>query len=497
MRFIAPLVLLAMLSLLSVHGHSETAACSSCHEDSDSSMHAMLGSKHGPLANCESCHGPSLDHLSRPTLTAPDVSFGPRWSASAAAQDGQCLECHQDNTAAHWRDSLHMVNNVTCISCHDLHVEQDRVLQARQQAEVCTICHKTQKTGIHGKERMRRMNPDCTSCHNPHADQRPQAVMMSNDSAGCRRCHKLDRMQDSSKVSDSAKTYHRVMDKKEMTCLACHEGVAHGATDTEELFHALPQASGELTLFYPGQSDSDWLLSQHPGSQPLRQGASCQTCHRGDEAAMGASLGQQQASSRIINTSFLAEDDRLILRLQWQGSEDDQSVAFMWGFGGDQEFARGGCWAACHADMPGMSRDRGVGIDKYLRNSRKQMQAVGQPALLKTDEQLEQMIAAGDFVELWTIDLARGKARVATLLADLDWQQAGLLSVSTEFADGVWNATIQRPLRVDAPLRSITPGQSYTFGMALHSKDHRGAAHWVSLPTSFSINGHDTNFRAE
>jgi predicted CXXCH cytochrome family protein len=500
MRTIVCLALATALSLFSLQLTAASDGCLTCHNDEDGSpIHALLESKHGRVAEaCEACHGPSTEHRGRPTETSPDISFGPRWTATVAQQDEQCLACHQDDVAAHWQDALHMANNITCVGCHDSHTVEDPALNPKTQADVCTTCHKTQKAGIHGKERMRKMNPPCTTCHNPHADQRPVTVMMANDSQGCRRCHKLPRMEKSDKVSAKAKSYHRSMSGKELTCISCHQGVAHGATDAVEPFLPLPTEARDVTLFYPGQSDADWILSEHKGSQPVRQGSNCQQCHRGDEADMGAALGTEDPTSRVINTSFRAEDDRLIMTLAWQGEANDADIALMWGYGVNDAFRRGGCWAACHSDMNGMTADRGVKPKKYLNVSRAQKQRIGAPTLIKDKAALSELMSAGNFVELWRVDLQKkGKVEVSALLSGLDKLKNTNISATATHKDGMWSVTLQRPLRPDAPLQPLDLDRAYTFGMALHGKGRAGADHWVSLPMTFSMDRDDTDFRAD
>ncbi len=476
---------------------AESEACLGCHSDEPGTpIHALLQSGHGSVAQaCEACHGPSADHMRRPTIASPDISFGPRWTANTAQQDSQCLGCHQANVASHWSDALHMANNVTCVGCHKLHVEQDPISARGGQLEVCTTCHKTQKTGIHGKQRMVRMNPDCTSCHNPHADQSPAGVMLANDSAGCRRCHNLKVMASSANVSDRAKSFHKVMESGDRTCGDCHKGVAHGDTTAVEPFMPLPMANREVTLFNSGQSDADWLLSSHPGSQPLRQGTNCRQCHRGEEAQMGASLGGPSPTSLPVQITFSQEQDVLVTRLSWQGTEGDRMVSLMWGFGDYEPLRRGGCWAACHGDMKGMSLDRGKSVPKYLWVSRSQRRQIGQQAILKRDNELEREIAAGNFAELWRIDLRKdGRLKVYTLLDKPRTVKAEGLSASASFSDGRWTAEVRRPLSPAEPLLTAPDGRIYTFGVALHGEGRKGGDHWVSLPLTLSLDRDDTDF---
>ena len=160
MRSIVIAISLRLVSL----GASASSDCLNCHVNNEGTpVHGLMQTAHGQLPqSCEACHGPSLDHKARPTLAAPDVSYGPRWTANTAEQDSSCLGCHEGNVAKHWSQALHMANNVTCSGCHDVHDGEQDLSVASQQQETCTLCHKNQKTGIHGKERMERMNPPCT-----------------------------------------------------------------------------------------------------------------------------------------------------------------------------------------------------------------------------------------------------------------------------------------------------------------------------------------------
>ena len=458
----------AFLALLATSGHAESRICLDCHDDgAGSPAQALMQTAHGELPQaCEACHGPSLEHVKQPTIASPDVSFGPRWTANTSEQDYSCLACHQSNMGKHWNEALHMANNVTCVTCHNAHDPSQDLANARQQRETCTTCHKTQKSGIHGREQMVPMNPPCTQCHNPHADQRPIGMMLANDSAGCRRCHNLDAMEKSEELSERVKGFHRVMTSGDRTCIDCHQGVAHGDPDSSELFMPLPQSEGEITLFYPGQSDADWLLTEHRGSQPLRQGSNCRQCHRGEEAAMGAALGEEEPSSRAVTVTFEQEGDELLTRLSWPGSESDTRVSMMWGFGSYEPFRRGGCWAACHGDMAGMSLDRDTRRGKYLWSALSQRRQINRQAVFKPETSREEAMAEGDFAEIWQIDLSQGSGRVGTVLEEIRWLDDGTIRANARYEDGQWRAEFRRPLRPAAPLLPMATNRRYTSSMA-------------------------------
>lgn len=483
--------------------------CIGCHDfGPESPAHRVMASSHklrnggeeeaGPRS-CSDCHGDSAAHASAPTRVAPDVSFGPRWSSSAADHDASCLACHKVDTAHDWENSIHMVNNVTCVTCHDIHTGGDRVVFSGQQAEVCTICHKVQKQGIHGLEAMARYNPPCSSCHNPHAHESAENAMLHNDSRGCRSCHDLVKLAQSDRVSDRTRNYHQLMLRPGYTCVQCHRDVAHAPADSVPAWVPSAARKRDVTLFYPGLADRDWLLQEHPGSQPLRQGANCRQCHRGEEEAMGrAQAGDFEPVSRNLEVSFDRDADSLRMVLEWRGSRDEKTISMMWGDGSNAEFRRGGCFAACHSDLPGMSRDRGQQTGKYLRVSRLQQRSVGVPPIVRDQAELAELMAQNDFAALWRIDLASGRAGLATVLDDVHWQPGLSIRASTSYADGRWTVKLRRAIgRESSQLMTFDPQGVYTFAIALHGADNPGARHWVSLPMTLSYTGNDTDFRID
>lgn len=211
---------------------------------------------------------------------------------------------------------------------------------------------------------------------------------------------------------------------------------------------------------------------------------------------MGASLGGKEPASRQVSVRFRSENDMLEVEISWAGDASDTGVAMMWGDGGNSAFRRGGCWAACHSDMPGMSRDRGLGLGKYLSVSRQQTQRIGQPPLNKDSADLEQLMAAGDFVNMWRVDLAGKTLQTARLLSAPVWQDQEQ-PADVSFAAGKWTVKLSRPLVATQLNKNFVPGGRYTFGLALHGEGRGGSSHWVSLPMTMSLDGNDTDFLVE
>jgi predicted CXXCH cytochrome family protein len=482
-----------------------TQQCVSCHDfGPESPVHAVMAGSHGDAGDkagrrgCEDCHGPSANHAGAPTQVSPGVSFGPRWTNTVAAQDSKCLACHEENVAKHWKDSLHMVNDLTCVTCHDVHTETDQVL-TRKQAQVCTVCHKAQKQGIHGLQKLVKRNPECSLCHNPHDHESAETEMLKNRSEGCSTCHNLVKMADDDKVSDKARSYHKVMASPERTCIECHSGIAHAATDSVTSFAPLPGNSKEVTLFYPGTTTAEWLVENHPGSQPLRQGSGCQQCHRGEEAAMGQALaGEIQPASRKIQVTFGRDADSLRIKLRWQGGRNEKALSLMLGKDGNDAFRRGGCFAACHNDMTGMPGNRGQQTDKYLLASRSQQSQIGRPAIVKDQAALTEMMEQGKFVIMWHVDLHSGTARTATLLDKVNWRSEPAFRASTSYTNGWWQVDLRRSLHHDSShVLPFDPEGQYTFGIAINGADNAGGGHWVSLPLTVRSSGKDSDFKVE
>ena len=97
--------------------------------------------------------------------------------------------------------------------------------------------------------------------------------------------------------------------------------------------------------------------------------------------------------------------------------------------------------------------------------------------------------------ELWRIDLRRdGKLKVATLLEKPDSLRTDEFASSASFENGRWTARVTRPISPEAPLRTVSDTQRYTFGIALHGKERKGSEHWVSLPMTLSMDRDDTDF---
>ena len=217
-----------------------------------------------------------------------------------------------------------------------------------------------------------------------------------------------------------------------------------------------------VTLFYPGQSTSDWLVGpDHKGARQVTQGRACLSCHEGDEKDLGNKLVKGGSiepapipgKNGVIDVAVQAAHDAeyLYFRFQWKTNmnregrmhdyirfdgtawkfyghdRNDKSVrsgeqpplyedrfAIMLDDGKVPLFAQQGCWLTCHNGMrdtqgqvvgetvrkhPLFSDTRyDADIRKYLASTRTDAAASWDKT--KSREEIAKLKAEGGFLDL-------------------------------------------------------------------------------------------------
>lgn len=142
--------------------------------------------------------------------------------------------------------SLHATSTEAfCTSCHEMYAQPYQTVQR--------TAHFNNASGV---------RPTCSDCHVPHAfipkmirkveaarevwgsligkidtpekymahldamKAREIARMRGDDSAACRSCHDVQRM-DFAAQSEKARYYHTALEEQGKTCIDCHQGIAH------------------------------------------------------------------------------------------------------------------------------------------------------------------------------------------------------------------------------------------------------------------------------
>lgn len=284
-------------------GFTEKGAdtCLRCHdEESEFPVLSIFKTKHGvradkrtPLAGlqCEDCHGPGgmlvegfaimsvpPESIGKPGHAEkirpgqprpPIISFGRKADEPVELQNRMCLNCHQGQERVGWHGSAHQVGNVACASCHQIHVQEDRVLNKVTQPEVCYTCHK--------KERAEFFKPSahpvrfgqiaCSECHNTHGTVGEGLLSKPTINQTCYTCHAEKRgpfLWEHAPVAEECTLCHTphgsvhpalLVKRPPLLCQQCHSQAGH------------PSVAHTGTGL-PGGSPSGFLLA-----------GSCLNCH--------------------------------------------------------------------------------------------------------------------------------------------------------------------------------------------------------------------------
>lgn len=284
-------VLLYLLLYSSVSLARDVESCTRCHDEtSEYPVLNILQTPHASKADgrtgfaahgCESCHGDGSRHLEPPAegekRVMPTVTF--RHGASPVAEQNKaCMSCHDDGQRMHWRGSSHDAGELSCVSCHTLHVPRDPILSADKQTSVCVTCHAQQ----HSESLRPSTHPlheglmSCSDCHNPHGSLNPSLLARNNVNETCYSCHAEKRgplLWEHSPVSEDCTSCHQphgsihepmLVTRGPQLCQQCHLGshssVAYGG-----------DAITNESVFMTGKNCLNCHAQVHGSNHPLGQ----------------------------------------------------------------------------------------------------------------------------------------------------------------------------------------------------------------------------------
>ncbi|WP_210092854.1 NapC/NirT family cytochrome c [Ruegeria sp. HKCCSP346] len=311
-----------------------------------------------------------------------------------------------------------------------------------------------------------------------------------------------------------------------------------GASDVGSNIDWNAVAAADLKLFYPGQASFEWVQNGkfHGGARPLTKGGDqCTTCHAkeldtiGNKIVAGGDLEPTPIPGKrgVIDATVQAahDDENLYIRLQWPDAghnpapfvdggkmdPDNQiKVAMMITGTGIELGDQVGCWASCHADntyMPFAPEADAIAanadvtgrlnatdtVTKYISESRTDVEikgrrgkALGGWDKLKAEEQIEQYLADGTYLDLMRV-YADGSATNGYLLEQRVVND-GEIAASAELSGGMWTVVFTRPLNSGAPGDvPLEAGKTYTVGFAIHDDFTAARFHHVTLNTSLAL----------
>ena len=214
-------------------------------------MQAVLDSPHGTASDartpaakqqCESCHGDSAAHVENP-LEVSTIRFGPGSKVAISRQNDVCLGCHEGGKQLDWVMDEHAAADVACISCHSIHVKEDRVLSIVTETAVCTQCHLEKRSDAYRRSRhpIREGLMSCSGCHNPHGSSGRAALNEPTVNETCFQCHAEKRgpyLYEHAPVAED--------------CTSCH--MPHGSNQPYLLTQRAPYLCQEChnESFHPG-----------------------------------------------------------------------------------------------------------------------------------------------------------------------------------------------------------------------------------------------------
>lgn len=268
------------------------AKCTECHDEADSpDLLSISRTRHGVTADsrtptCTKCHGESDSHVGykgsgKPPTT--DVSFGKKSTNTAQQQAGSCLSCHDgDNKRTHWEGSKHQIEGVSCTSCHQVHVQKDKVMAKTTQSDVCFSCHKTERAESKKVSAHPLSKIGCSGCHNTHGSAGTKMVKKNTVNETCFTCHAEKRgpfLFEHQPVTEDCGTCHSphgsnlaplLKARPNFLCQECHNEIHQAKTP----FGGGKSGGfqGGLTVFSPLNN-----TAAAPGVGNL--GAQCLNCH--------------------------------------------------------------------------------------------------------------------------------------------------------------------------------------------------------------------------
>jgi len=179
-------------------------SCLKCHDEDNEypvmplfkTRHAIATDPRTPFAGdqCEACHGPGGEHEKEAKgdeQKAPIINFGRKAWTPVAEQNARCLSCHQNHQRIKWQGSTHEFNEVSCASCHKIHVAKDPVLDRGNQAEVCFSCHLNERAKFHQASHHPVLEGQmaCSGCHDAHGEDGSGLMVMATAREKCTSCH--------------------------------------------------------------------------------------------------------------------------------------------------------------------------------------------------------------------------------------------------------------------------------------------------------------------
>ncbi len=153
---------------------------------------------------------------------------GFNWAMALTNNEAFCISCHEmkNNPYKEYRGSVHELNaSGVQASCPDCHVPRDWIHKVVRKIKATNeLYHKAVGT-IDTEQKYKE--------HRLGMAKSVWSTMLRTDSRECRNCHNFKAMDFYDQEGRAARR-HREAEQKGMTCIQCHQGVAHDLPDNAE-----------------------------------------------------------------------------------------------------------------------------------------------------------------------------------------------------------------------------------------------------------------------
>ncbi len=143
------------------------------------------------------------------------------WSLEITNTQSFCVSCHEmrDNVFPEYKKSVHFANRTGVrASCPDCHVPRDWGHKVIRKIMATNELYHWLIGSVNTPEKFNKARPLLAG--------KVWATMKATDSRECRNCHAADYM-DAAAQSDKASHMHSLAQGWGMTCIECHQGIAH------------------------------------------------------------------------------------------------------------------------------------------------------------------------------------------------------------------------------------------------------------------------------
>lgn len=262
-------------SQLAMAEMKEPESCMKCHEDQvgtfTDSHHKKAWEQNDETNknSCSTCHGDGEAHIQNKGHTHMPIYFkGKEMEAKKANET--CLKCHsKTKELAYWQAGKHGQNDLSCGSCHNLHVGTKT--SVKPGPEKCFTCHKdvardATKSSHHP---LVEGKVSCSDCHNPHGTLNRKMLVTENNNQLCYKCH-----------NDKRGPYLWQHSPVEENCLTCHD--SHGSRNPKLLVERVPNLCQDchMQAHAPTAYDDKVGFSGGiAGASNKFVGRSCINCH--------------------------------------------------------------------------------------------------------------------------------------------------------------------------------------------------------------------------